>query len=80
LAVRASDISISLHLPTDSSILNYIPATITALTPAQAGRVCVTLLADDVPMYALITQRSAAQLALANGQHVFAGVKAVALA
>jgi len=78
--IHARDVSLSLTRAADSSILNLLPATVTALAPADTpGHVLVRLALGPTPLLARITARSAHQLALAPGMALWAQIKAVAL-
>lgn len=80
LRIPARDVSLSLDSPSHSSILNVVPATVTALAPAGPGQTTVVLDAAGVRLLARVTQRSARTLGLAPGRAVFAQVKGVAIA
>ncbi|MGZ5182720.1 MAG: molybdenum ABC transporter ATP-binding protein [Ramlibacter sp.] len=78
--IQARDVSLSLARPTGSSILNLLPATVTAMAPANAqGQVTVRLQLGGVPLLARITERSRRELAIAEGSQVWVQIKAVAL-
>jgi molybdate transport system ATP-binding protein len=79
--IHARDVSLSVVHHSDTSILNILPAAVTALSSAdQPGHVLVQLaLADGVKLLARITERSRRQLGIAVGTQVWAQVKAVAL-
>jgi molybdate transport system ATP-binding protein len=80
LRILARDVSLALTRPQDSSVLNQLQATVVATWPADtAAHVIVKLDAGGTPLLARITRRSYDQLGLANGKHVWAQVKAVAL-
>jgi molybdate transport system ATP-binding protein len=79
LRVQARDVSLALVRPESTSILNIVPARITALREDGPGQVMVALDAHGTALLARITQRSAATLALAPGQNVYAQIKAIAL-
>ncbi len=79
LRVQARDVSLALQAPEGSSILNLLPARITALQPDGPGQVLVALDAGGTPLLARITQRSARTLGLAAGQTLLAQVKGVAV-
>ncbi|GAB4399809.1 MAG: hypothetical protein OHK0048_14030 [Rhodoferax sp.] len=80
LRVLARDVSIATRPPQGLSILNQLPATVSALHPDGAGRVTVTCTLDDgQPLLAQITAHSCQTLALQPGQAVWALVKSVAL-
>ncbi|GAA3526369.1 molybdenum ABC transporter ATP-binding protein [Zobellella aerophila] len=80
LRILASDVSLSLHPLPDVSILNQLALTIIRVYPAREGRVLVAgKLADGQPLLAEISAYSAVLLGLAEGQQVYALIKAVAL-
>ncbi len=79
LRVQARDVSLALAPPSGTSILNIVPARVTALREDGPGQALVALDAAGTPLLARITQRSAAMLALAPGLPVFAQIKGVAL-
>ncbi|GAA3980449.1 molybdenum ABC transporter ATP-binding protein [Comamonas faecalis] len=79
LRIAARDVSLARPPVAGSSILNLLPATITALHEDGPGQVLVTLDAAGTALLARITQRSCRQLALAPGQSMIAQVKGVAL-
>lgn len=80
LRVLARDVSLALHRPEDSSVLNLLRATVTATWPASTpAHVIVKLIAGDTALLARITRRSYDQLGLDIGKPVWAQVKAVAL-
>ncbi|MDR0701456.1 MAG: molybdenum ABC transporter ATP-binding protein [Azoarcus sp.] len=79
--INASDVSLALSAHRDTSILNTLPATVTAVVDADApGHVLVQLqLANNGPLLARITERSRRTLGIAPGLAVIAQVKSVAL-
>jgi molybdate transport system ATP-binding protein len=80
LRIMARDISIATTDETHSSIVNRLPAQITALLPtAHPAHVLVQMSVHGVTLIAQITALSQARLQLAVGQIVWAQVKAVAL-
>lgn len=79
LRVLARDVSIALHSPCDSSILNRLPTTITALQEDTPGQVMVTLQTGSTTLLARISARSARELQLGIGQLVIAQIKGVAV-
>jgi molybdate transport system ATP-binding protein len=78
--VQARDVSLSLQHPCGSSILNILPATVTALVPDSPGQVMVALDAGGCPLLARVTQRSALALGLNPGLTLYAQIKGVAIA
>lgn len=79
LRVLARDVSIALHALTASSILNRVPAHITALHEDSPGHVTLNLQAGRTTLLSRISARSVRDLALQQGQHVIAQIKSVAL-
>lgn len=80
LRVIARDIALAHSRQSDSSILNQLPAIITAIEAGTPGRQVVFLkLGDGQQLLAEITNRSARLLKLQPGQHVFALIKTAAL-
>ncbi|MEJ5031236.1 molybdenum ABC transporter ATP-binding protein [Comamonas sp. MYb69] len=85
LRVLARDVSLSLMPQTGSSILNSLPAVVTALQASSPGQVLVQLrlapgTGDDMPhLLALVSARSARLLQLAPGLRVHAQLKGVAV-
>jgi molybdate transport system ATP-binding protein len=78
--VMARDVSLALDAAKRSSILNVLPATVTALQP-DGATVLVALACGDGPVRLLsrVTRRSADLLGLAPGLRVYAQVKGVSL-
>jgi len=80
LRILARDVSLARTPPDGISILNHLPARITAIEASRPGRQVVFLaLADNQQLLAEITNRSARQLELQIGQAVFALIKSAAL-
>ena len=79
LRIPARDVSIALARAQGSSILNLLPARITALADDSPGQVLVRLDAGGTVLLARITRHSCTELGLAEGQAVWAQVKGVAL-
>lgn len=83
LRILARDVSLTLQHQTDTSILNIIPVTVTALseenTSQNRAQLLVQLDAAGTTLLARVTCKSAAALKLAPGQPLFAQVKSVAL-
>jgi molybdate transport system ATP-binding protein len=78
ITIQARDVSITRTQPTDTSILNVIPATVAELTKHGESRMLVRLNAKGFPLLSRITRKSAALLNLQIGDDVFAQVKSVA--
>ncbi len=79
LRVLARDVSIALQAPQGSSILNRVPATLTALHEDSPGQVMLTLQAGTTTLLARVSARSVRELGLQQGQSVIAQIKSVAL-
>jgi len=80
IRILARDVSIAREPMTGTSIINALPARIVSLGgDAHPALALVKLDVDGTPVLARLTQRSADQLGLAPGQHVWIQVKAVAL-
>ncbi len=78
--VHARDVSLALHKPQASSILNVLPATVAEVTRTDTpGHVLVRLDLGPTPLLARITQRSSRELDLRPGCRVWAQIKAVAV-
>lgn len=78
MSIQARDVSITRSKPTDTSILNVVPATVVELTPHGESRTLVRLNANGFTLLSRITRKSAALLNLQTGDEVFAQVKSVA--
>ena len=76
--IRARDVSLALSRPTDISILNIFPGTITEVRES-AGTSVEILIDVGVPMRARVTRLAVARLSLKPSLHVYALVKAVAI-
>ncbi|QIL81239.1 molybdenum ABC transporter ATP-binding protein [Diaphorobacter sp. HDW4A] len=79
IRIMAREVSLSRTPLHDSSLLNSLPARITAITDESAGQVLVSMDASGVVLLARITRRSCAQLGLSVGDQVHAHIKAVLL-
>ncbi|MBT3396181.1 MAG: molybdenum ABC transporter ATP-binding protein [Alphaproteobacteria bacterium] len=83
LRIHARDVSLALEKPNKISVLNVFPGEILEVNQtdgAQADvRVNIGGTSWPVPIWAQVTKRSAADLGLAPGTHVFALIKAVAV-
>ncbi|MDP1863177.1 MAG: molybdenum ABC transporter ATP-binding protein [Thiobacillus sp.] len=78
--IAARDVSLALDMPSQSSILNLLPARITELTDDAPGQVLVQMKLEDSVLLARITRKSAHALNLQPGMRVVAQVKSVAVA
>ena len=79
LRVLARDVSIALQAHAGSSILNRLPATITALREDSPGHAMLTLQAGNTCLLARVSARSVRELRLQQGLQVIAQIKSVAL-
>ena len=79
LRVQARDVSLARAPASDTSILNILPTTVAQMVEDSPGQLMVALDAGPTRLLARVTQRSAAALALAPGQAVFAQVKGIAI-
>lgn len=79
LRINARDVSLCRELPTDTSILNCIAATVIDLAEDTQAHVVVSLAAGDEVLLARITRKSAHTLAIKPGVKVYAQVKSVVL-
>jgi len=78
--ILARDVSLAHERVAGSSIVNSLPATITAIGDDAHPALCLVRLdCGGQPMLARLTRRSAAHLSLAPGDAVWAQIKAVAL-
>ena len=77
--IQARDVSLALHRHDDSSLLNLLAATLTALEDAPGGQVQAPLDAGGCTLLARISHRSVQLLGLHPGMPLWAQVKAVAL-
>jgi molybdate transport system ATP-binding protein len=78
--IAARDVSLALTRPTQTSILNLLPARVTDIAADAPGQVLVRLAHADAVLLARITLKSARLLALQPGSEVVAQVKSVAVA
>ena len=77
--IPARDISICRQRPTDSSILNILPVTISEIEDSDAPRLLLRLSLGSQYLLARITRKSTAELGLRVGDNVFAQIKSAAL-
>jgi len=78
--ILARDVSLAREKIEGTSIINSLPATVTALGDDAHPALCLVRLdSGGQPILARLTRRSAATLGLAPGQAVWAQIKAVAL-
>ncbi|MFV0278130.1 MAG: molybdenum ABC transporter ATP-binding protein [Parahaliea sp.] len=77
--IPARDVSLCLSLPTDTSILNILPVTITAMAGQSEARVLIQLALGKQRLLARITRKSATALNLRIGDRLYAQIKSTAL-
>jgi molybdate transport system ATP-binding protein len=78
--IHARDVSLALEKPHASSIVNILPATVSAVAATDTpGHVLVQMHIGATPLLARITERSRRELNIAPGQPVWAQIKGVAL-
>jgi molybdate transport system ATP-binding protein len=78
--IHARDVSLALTRPAGSSIVNLLPASVTAVAATDTpGHVLVQLRVGDSPLLARITARSRRELEIAPGSEVWVQIKGVAL-
>ena len=79
LRIQASDVSLCLSQPRDSSILNIMPVKILDINTQDNGQSLIKLNLDGQTLLSRISSHSVERLKLKVGQDVFAQIKAVAL-
>jgi molybdate transport system ATP-binding protein len=83
IRILASDVSLAREKPSRSSILNVLPARVVAMKPLDSYEVLVVVAlgenGDGARLLSRITQKSWAELGLAEGLGVYAQVKYVSL-
>ena len=78
--IHARDVSIALERPRTSSIVNILPATVSAIAATDTpGHVLVQMRIGATPLLARITERSCRELGITPGLAVWAQIKGVAL-
>ena len=77
--IRARDVSLAVTRPTGLSIVNVLPGTLVAFADDGGPIVEARLRVGDTALQARITRRSRVELGLAEGQVVYALIKAVSL-
>jgi molybdate transport system ATP-binding protein len=77
--IFARDVSITLDISTQTSILNILPATILAISKDDMGQSVVSLQVGENQLLAHITQKSAAFLNLSLGKSVFVQIKGTSI-
>jgi molybdate transport system ATP-binding protein len=80
LHIHARDVSLTLHRPADTTILNILPCRIVSIAAAEnPAQVLIRLETAGQALLARVTRKSCDQLALNPGSAVYAQVKSVAL-
>ncbi len=78
--IHARDVSLALSRPLDSSIVNLLPAVVTATAATDTpGHVLVQLRMGETPLLARITERSRRELDIVAGCKLWVQIKGVAL-
>jgi molybdate transport system ATP-binding protein len=78
--IHARDVSLALAQPQGTSIVNRLPAVVTAVAATETpGHVLVQLRIGASPLLARITARSRRELGIEPGQRLWAQIKGVAL-
>jgi molybdate transport system ATP-binding protein len=78
--IHARDVSLVLDRPQGTSIVNRLPAMVTAVAATDTpGHVLVQLRIGSAPLLARITARSRRELGIEPGLHLWAQIKGVAL-
>lgn len=77
--VRARDVAIALHKPTELSVSNLLPARIDAIRRQEGPYADIDLAIGESRLVAMVTRESADRLDLRPGQEVWAMVKTVAV-
>jgi len=75
--IRARDVSLALARPSATSIVNVLEGEIAAFSAEDGPIVDVRLRVGEASLLARVTRRSRDQMALAQGQRVYALIKAV---
>jgi molybdate transport system ATP-binding protein len=79
LRIRANDVSLCLTQPSQSTILNIVPAVVEAIQSDRGPSMLVRLLLGKDLVLGRITRRSIRELELQVGDSVFAQIKSVAV-
>ncbi|TQK05398.1 molybdenum ABC transporter ATP-binding protein [Herbaspirillum sp. SJZ107] len=78
--IHARDVSLALQRPGGTSIVNLLPARVTACTATDTpGHVLVQLRMGPAPLLARITERSRRELDIVPGRELWVQIKGVAL-
>ncbi len=80
LQIKARDVSLTLQPPADTTILNILPCTISALASARSpAQTLIKLETAGQVLLARVTRKSCEQLDLKPGMKVYAQIKSVVL-
>ena len=79
LRILARDVSLTLSVAHDSSIINILPAVVCDMAEDGPAQLLVALQTGGCRLLARVTRQSARRLQLARGQHVYAQIKSVAV-
>ncbi|MGR8933552.1 MAG: molybdenum ABC transporter ATP-binding protein [Gammaproteobacteria bacterium] len=79
IQIYARDVSIALHAPVATSILNVLAARITGMADGRDGQTVVRLQVGSEPLLAHITRKSAHLLRLEIGMQVYAQIKGTSI-
>jgi molybdate transport system ATP-binding protein len=77
--IRARDVSLAIERPAGLSVLNVLSATLVAISGEEGPIVELQLQTGEAALLARITRKSLHELALREGQRVYALIKAVSL-
>lgn len=79
IQIYARDVSITLQAPSETSILNVLPAIITGIVDGENGQTLLRLQVGSNPLLAHITRKSATLLGLSIGLPVYAQIKGTSI-
>ena len=79
IRIPAKDVSVCLHRPLDSSILNILPVSVVEIEDINAARLLVRLSLGSQYLLARITRKSCVELGLCIGDKIYAQIKSTAL-
>lgn len=79
IRIPARDVSVCRQRPTDSSILNILPVTLSEIEQGNNSRILLRLALGSQYLLARITRKSATELKLRVGDPLFAQIKSAAL-
>jgi molybdate transport system ATP-binding protein len=77
--IPARDVSVCRLRPTDSSILNILPVTVSEIERTDSARLLLRLALGSQFLLARITRKSAVELGLQVGDQIYAQIKSAAL-